>query len=386
MVLALTGVLTTKEAYAGFSNNTVVLFAGMFVVGTAMLDSGLAQSVGNYIIKKVGTNERPLLFALMLLTVFMSAFANNTGTVACLMPMVIGLCVSAKIPCSTLLMGLAIAANAGCQLTMIGTPPNMLANAALEQAGIEPFGFFEFAIIGGPITICAVAFTIFFGPKLLPHHIAKIGGDDGETEIVGTNKQRWEALIILALVISGLIIGIPGVSSSMVAVIGGLLCVLTGCITEKQAYRGIDWVTIFLFAGMLPIATALDKSGAGRMIAEFVCGFMGDNPSGMTIMAVLFLLSCGLTQFMPNTATAALLMPIGLSISEQIHASPYAVIMGITIAASCSFATPVATPPNTLILTPGGFKFMDYVKIGLPLCIISFILCVIIVPIAWPFN
>ncbi|MBO6259045.1 MAG: SLC13/DASS family transporter [Succinivibrio sp.] len=386
VVLALCGVLTTKEAFSGFSNSTVILFAGMFVVGAAMLDSGLAQAIGNYVVRKVGTNEVPLMIALMIVTIFMSAFASNTGTVACLLPMVIGICVSAKIPCSALLMGLAVAANTGCNLTMVGTPPNMLANAALENAGFPMFGFFEFTIIGGPIALCCLVFMVTVGRKMLPRHKAELGAVSSYDGPVGSSRQRWEALLILAFVIAGLIIGIPGVSPSMVAVIGALVCVLSGCITEKQAYQGIDWVTIFLFAGMLPIATALEKTGAGQMVAETVVGFMGENPSGTTIMAVLFLLSCGLTQFMPNTATAALLIPIGLSISQQINASPLAVTMGITIAASCSFATPVATPPNTLIMTPGGFHFVDYIKVGLPMCLISFVLCVLIVPVAWPFH
>ena len=367
VVLALCGVLTTKEAFSGFSNSTVILFAGMFVVGAAMLDSGLAQAIGNYVVRKVGTNEVPLM-------------------IACLLPMVIGICVSAKIPCSALLMGLAVAANTGCNLTMVGTPPNMLANAALENAGFPMFGFFEFTIIGGPIALCCLVFMVTVGRKMLPRHKAELGAVSSYDGPVGSSRQRWEALLILAFVIAGLIIGIPGVSPSMVAVIGALVCVLSGCITEKQAYQGIDWVTIFLFAGMLPIATALEKTGAGQMVAETVVGFMGENPSGTTIMAVLFLLSCGLTQFMPNTATAALLIPIGLSISQQINASPLAVTMGITIAASCSFATPVATPPNTLIMTPGGFHFVDYIKVGLPMCLISFVLCVLIVPVAWPFH
>lgn len=385
VILCLCGVLTTKEAFAGFSNPTVILFAGMFVVGAAMLDSGLAQTIGNAVVRKVGTREVPLMIALMLVTIFMSSFASNTGTVACLMPMVVGICVSARIPSAPLLMALAVAANTGCMLTMVGTPPNMLAVAALENAGFTPYSFFEFAYIGIPITLSCLLFMVTLGRKLLPHNnvnVSDIGEYNGP---VGSTKSRILALIILAFVISGLIIGIPGVSPSMVAVIGALLCVLTGCITEKQAYHGIDWVTIFLFGGMLPIATALDTTGAGKMVAETVCGFMGDNPSGTTIMAVLFLLSCGLTQFMPNTATAALLIPIGLSISAQINASPYAVIMGITIAASCSFATPVATPPNTIIMSPGHLRFIDYIKVGLPMCVLCFLLCILIVPVVWPF-
>jgi sodium-dependent dicarboxylate transporter 2/3/5 len=388
--LGLFGVLKAPEVFSGFSNSTVVLFGGMFVIGAAMLDSGLATTIGHMVVRKVGINEAPLMAALMVVTIAMSAFASNTGTVACLMPMVIGICVSAKISPAPLLMGLAVAANIGCDLTMVGTPPNMLAVAALENAGYEPFGFFEFSWIGLPICICCTLFMIFIGRKLLPHDAkAKmLGGwsDGSQQQGKGSTRKQIQALLILALVVAGLIIGIPGVPPSMVAVGGALLCVLTGTITEKQAYDGIDWVTIFLFAGMLPIATALDKTGAGLMVADFVVGLMGDAPSGMTIMAVLFLLSCGLTQFMPNTATAALLIPIGLSISARLNVSPHAVVMGIAIAASCSFATPVATPPNTLIMSPASLKFKHYLYVGLPLCAIAFVLCVLIVPVVWPFR
>ena len=385
--LAVCGVLSVSDCFAGFSNPTVILFAGMFVVGAAMLDSGLAQSFGQYVVNKVGTKELPLMAALMAVTVFMSAFASNTGTVACLMPMVLGLCLTANIPAAGLLMALAVAANTGCNLTMVGTPPNMLAVAALENAGFEPFGFFEFAIIGGPIVIGCMIFMLTVGRRILPKHLVDTSmmQDSSGKIVAGTRRQRVLALIILAYVVGGLIIGIPGLTPAMVAVSGALLCVLSRCITEKQAYAGIDWTTIFLFAGMLPLATALQKTGAGEMVANAVISIMGDNPSDLVMMSVLFLISCGLTQFMPNTATAALLIPIGLSISEKMQIFPHAVTMAITIAATCSFATPVATPPNTIIMTPAGLHFTDYIKVGLPLCLISFVLCLLIVPNVWEF-
>jgi len=171
----------------------------------------------------------------------------------------------------------------------------------------------------------------------------------------------------------------------MAAVIGAIFLVLTGCIKEQQAYRGIDWVTIFLFAGMMPVATALDKSGAGKIIADTVVNFLGAAPSPYMLTAVLFILSAGLTQFMSNTAAAALLCPIGISIANGIGVSPHAVIMAICIAASCAFATPVGTPPNTLVLGAGKYCFMDYVKAGTPLVILEGILCVALIPMIWPF-
>ena len=365
IVLAFCGILTPQEAFSGFSNSTVVLFGGMFVVGAAMLESGLAQVIGNFIVKKVGTNQSSLMIALMLLTIVMSAFASNTGTVACLLPMVIGVCVSAKIPSAPILMALAV--------------------AEIQARGLEPYGFFEFAYIGGPIALAAVLFMHFIGKRLLP----KVSADSGliaQSKVKGTHKQRVLAVLILIFVVTGLIIGIPGLSPAVVSLIAALLCVATGCITEKQAYKGIDWVTIFLFAGMLPIAHAMQKTGAGELIANTIVGLLGDNLSEVVIVSAIFFVACTLTQFMPNTATAALLIPIAMSIATKLNVSPYGVIITCAIGASCSFATPVATPCNTLILSPSGLHFKDYLKVGLPLCFIAWLLCILIIPIVWPFE
>lgn len=385
VALGIFGVLSPKEVFAGLSNSTVVLFAGMFVVGAAMLESGLAQSIGSQVVKRVGTKELPLMIALMALTIVMSSFASNTGTVACLLPVIIGICVAARIPCSPLLMGLAVAANTGGTITMVGTPPNIIAAATLESAGMVPFGFFEFAIIGVPLSIVSVLYMMTLGRKLTPKNYADMASI-GTVTSSGTPRARMYCILILIFVIFGLVFGIPGLTQEMVAVIGALACVLTGTLSEKKAYRGIDWVTIFLFAGMLPLANALDKTGAGGMIADVVVGLMGDSPSPYLFMVVLFSLSCGLSQFMSNTAAAALLCPIGLSIADKVGASPYPVIMAISIGASCAFTTPVATPPNTLVLAPGKFKFMDYVRVGSPLVVVSLLVCVLIIPMAWPFD
>lgn len=171
----------------------------------------------------------------------------------------------------------------------------------------------------------------------------------------------------------------------MTAIIGALVCVLTGCLTEKQAYSSIDWVTIFLFAGMMPVSTAMDKTGAGKLIANWAVGLMGGEPTPLIVTIVLFSISCFLTQFMSNTASAALLCPIGIAIAKQLNADPKAVVMAIAVAASCAFATPVGTPPCTLVLGPGGYKFMDYVKCGTGLMLVCFVVSLIVIPMVWPF-
>lgn len=396
IALALMGIISSQEAFSGLSDSTVVLFAGMFVVGGALFYTGLAQKIGETVVSKAGTSENGLMFAIMAVTATMSAFLSNTGTAAALLPVVVGICSVAKIPASRQLMPLAFAAGIGGIITMVGTPPNIIVNGALNKAGITPFGFFEFAWIGIPLTIATILFMMTIGKRFLPNHIIEnVGEVEQEVsadEVSNDPKKQLYSGLILGGVIVLMILGDTLKSNfginlplSLVAVVGAMLCVLTGCLGEKQAYTSIDWVTIFLFAGMMPVAGAMEKSGAGQLIANAVLGVMGSDPSPYFATAVLFILSCVMTQFMSNTASCALLAPIGIAIAKGMGADPHAVLMAIGVAASCAFGTPVGTPPNTLVLGPGQYKFMDYVKAGVPLIIVCFIVSILIIPMVWPF-
>ncbi len=384
----LLGFIPVKTVFAGLSNSTVVLFAGMFVVGASMFHTGLAQKIGTTVVKISGTGENSLMFGIMVVGAGLSSVLSNTGTTACLLPVVLGICSAAKIPASRQLMPLAFAAGLGGVITLVGTPPNIIAAGALQAAGFKPFSFFEFAYIGVPLTVAGMLYMMFVGKHLLPKK-ALDADQEIEQEIeananVNTTKQLISGAILLVVVLV-MALDLKGFTLEMAAITGALVAVLTGCLTEKQAYASIDWVTIFLFAGMMPVSTALDKTGAGKLIANWAVGIMGGTPSPMMVTIVLFLLSCGLTQFMSNTASAALLCPIGIAIAKQLGASPHAVLMAIAVAASCAFATPVGTPPNTLVLGPGGYRFNDYVKAGTGLVVVSFIVSILVIPMVWPF-
>ena len=394
--LGILGVLPSKQVYAGLSNSTVVLFGGMFVIGAAMFKTGLAEAVGLWVVNKAGTGEVKLMGAVMLVTIILSSVSSNTGTVACLMPVIIGIAQAANIPASKELMPLAVAANVGGTITMIGTPPNVIVTGALSAAGLPSFGFFEFALIGVPLSVIVLAYMLTIGRKTIPIksagamdadavEAAKKEAGAGDDDAPKSKTKMWISGLILLGVVAAMALNLKTVPLQTAAVTGAILCVITGCLKEKEAYAGIDWVTIFLFAGMLSVATALDKTGAGKLIADTVVGMMGEHPNPIILCAVLYLISNVLTQFMSNTASAALLAPIGISIAQSIGADPKPVLMSIGIAASMAFATPMATPPNTLVLGPGGFSFNDYVKVGVPLCVITFIASVIIIPIFWPF-
>lgn len=384
----LLGLIPVEQIFVGLDDPTVVLFGGMFVVGAAMFYTGLAQQIGSTVVKMCGTGENRLMFGIMAVAALMSAFLSNTGTTACLIPVVLAICANARISASRELMPLAFAAGLGGTITLIGTPPNILANVALKAAGMAElqFGFFEYAYIGIPITVAGIFYMMFIGKYLLPKEMQELESLEIEQEITAETASRSKQ-IICGLIMAGVILtmAVDIVPLEVAAVTGALLCVLTGCLTEKQAYNSIDWITIFLFAGMIPVASAMNTTGAGKLIAEATVKMLGGNPSPYLVTAVLFCLAVLLTQFMSNTASKALLCPVGIALSAQMGASPKAVLMAILIASSCAFASPVGTPPNTLVLGPGNYKFLDYVKAGSGLVFVCLIVSIIVIPVVWPF-
>ncbi|MBQ7021094.1 MAG: anion permease, partial [Phascolarctobacterium sp.] len=164
----LLGFIPAKQVFSGLSNSTVVLFGGMFVVGASMFYTGLAQKIGNTVVSLCGTGENSLMFGLMLVGTVLSSCLSNTGTCACLLPVALGICSAAKIPASRQLMPLAFACGWGGIITMVGTPPYIIAVGAMNAAGLESFSFFEFAWIGIPVSLAGMAYMMFVGKYLLP--------------------------------------------------------------------------------------------------------------------------------------------------------------------------------------------------------------------------
>lgn len=386
--LVLTKVLSVSEAFAGFINSNVILFVAMFIVGGALFETGMANEIGG-LVTKFAKTERGLIVAIMLIVGIMSGFLSNTGTAAVLIPVVIGIAAKSGFRRSRLLMPLVFAAAMGGNLSLIGAPGNMIAQSTLEPLGLK-FGFFEYAIVGFPILIAGILFYATIGFKLLPNH--ENPADDSsvfdETQDF-SQVPRWKkvmSLVILIVTLLGMIFEEQiGIKLCVTGCLGAILLIITGVISEKNALKSIDLKTIFLFGGTLSLATALENTGAGKMIADTVIGVLGSNPSPVLFTFVVFVLCCIMTNFMSNTATTALMAPICLSIAQGMGADPRAVLMACVIGGSCAYATPIGMPANTMVVGAGGYKFNDYVKSGMPLIIIATVISMIILPIAFPF-
>ena len=386
IALVVFGVLDVKTAFSGFVDSNVILFVAMFVVGGALFETGMANKIGG-LVTRFAKTERQLIVAVMAITGLMSGFLSNTGTAAVLIPVVIGIAAKSGYARSRLLMPLVFAAAMGGNLSLIGAPGNLMAQTALQKMNLQ-FGFFDYGLIGLPMLICGILYFALFGYKLLPD--ANGDADSTFNETVDFSKiPAWKqnlSLVILILTVLGMIfekqVGIP---LYITGCIGAILLVLTGVITEKQAFKSIDLQTIFLFGGTLALATALDKTGAGKLIADTVIGALGQNASPFVLLVAIFMIACVLTNFMSNTATTALLVPIGVSIATGMGADPRAVLMATVIGGSCAYATPIGMPANTMVLSAGGYKFRDYVKAGLPLILVSTVVSLILLPIFFPF-
>lgn len=384
--LVVTGVLEWQTAFAGFIDSNVILFVAMFIVGGALFETGMANKIGG-IVTHFAKTERQLIVAIMVIVGVMSGFLSNTGTAAILIPVVIGIAAKSGYSRSRLLMPLVFAAAMGGNLTLIGAPGNMIAQSGMEGIGLK-FGFFDYAKVGVPILIVGIIYFAFIGYKFLPN---KEGSDEGifDESKDFSHVPKWKqylSLVILLLTLVGMIFEEQlGIKLCVIGCIGALALMVTGVISEKDALASIDLKTIFLFGGTLSLAAALEQTGAGELIAEKVIGMLGDNPSPYILTFVIFMLCCVMTNFMSNTATTALMVPIGISIAQGMGADPSAVLMACVIGGSCAYATPIGMPANTMVVGAGGYKFMDYVKSGFPLIIIATVVSMIILPIAFPF-
>jgi di/tricarboxylate transporter len=204
-----------------------------------------------------------------------------------------------------------------------------------------------------------------------------------EAQEVPRLERTKLAALIMACVLLPVILGLTPIY--IAAVVGAALMVLTGCLTMQEAYRFIEWKAVFLIAGMLPMGIALDKTGAAKFLAEGVVSMVG--PFGpLAVLGGLVGLTFFATCFIPTAALVVLMAPIVLSASTNMGLSPHALMMGIAMAASASFMTPISHPANILVMGPGGYRFVDYLKMGVPLTLLVFAVVLFVLPFFWPLS
>ena len=573
LALLLSGLLSPKEALAGFGDPLVILIAGLFVVGEGLFRTGIAFSIGNWLMAVAGTSELRLLVLLMLVVAGLSAFMSNTGAIAIFIPVALNLATKAGTAPSRLLMPMAFAASIGGMLTLIGTPPNLVVNNQLIKEGLASFNFFSFTPIGLLILAATVVFIVLIGRALLPKDTGKQGpvhdrlslddlieayeithqlhrlrinagsvlvgktlgqallrtrygvtvigverlrrgrvvveptliqteykaddviyvvGSEAEianlikaedlqqldlreehgkivarqlglaevlltprSELIGRtlsdvrfrerhglsvlgilrmgrplkedlintrldfgdsllvgggwrqisllqgerrdfsvltipremdevaparHRAPWALAILVGMLVLMTFSLVPTVTAVLLA---ALAMVLARCVRMADAYKSINWQSIVLIAGMLPMATALNKTGGLELIVNGLVAGLGDM-GPLVLMAGLFILTSVFSQFISNTATTVLVAPIAMGAAAGLDVSPYPFLMTVALAASTAFSTPMASPVNTLVLGPGAYRFNDFVKLGVPLQLLAMVVTLLMVPVLFP--
>jgi len=199
-------------------------------------------------------------------------------------------------------------------------------------------------------------------------------------EVPRLSKAPLAALVMGSVLLPVVLGWLP---ISIAAVVGATLMVLTGCLTMEEAYRFIEWQAVFLIAGMLPLGIAMQKSGAAHFLAEGMISTIGEL-GPLAVIASLFILTALAAQIIPTAAVAVLMSPIALNTALDLGLSPYALMMTVALSASASFMSPVAHPANVLIMGPGGYRFTDYTKVGLPLTLVALMVVMLVLPLVWP--
>ncbi len=573
LALMLTGVLTPREALAGFGDPVVILVAGLLVVGATFTRTGVALDLGRWMMRMGGGNETRLLALLMLGAGLLGSVMSSTAVVAILMPVVLTVSYRSQLNASRLLMPLSFAALVSGMMTLIATTPNLVVSAELASAGAEPFHFFSFTPIGLAVLAVTVGYMLLVGRHLLPggqaappreprqtiddlwvgfglegkDHLLRVPGTsplagrtladasigsryrlrvigierslprgaellaspgpdaelhegdllvvvgeladveravaeerlehpelarervarwqrelglavvlvNPESSFVGRSLReagfrtsvglhvlglrrgkrvipafydealqpgdsllllgRWDSIarlrgdnrdfvvltlpaeledvapardkapVALAIVAGMVVLSALGVVPVVTAVLlAALAAVFTRCLDMEDAYRSIHWSSVVLIAGMLPIADALNKVGGVDLLVGGLTSAVGE-ASPYAMMTALFFLTAGMGLVLSNTATAVLVAPIAIRAAEVLGVSPYPLAMAVAIAASAAFMTPVSTPVVTLVVGPGGYRFVDFLKVGIPLLVLSWLTTLAVTPIFFPF-
>lgn len=482
-----TGVITPDQAVAGFGDPTVIFIASLFVVSYSLEATGVTAWAGQQVVARGLRKRAPLIVVISLLVAVLSALISINGAVAALIPVVVVVAVRAGLAPSQLLMPLAFAAHGGSMLALTGTPVNIIMSEAAAEATGRPFGFFEFALTGGPLVLGTIVIVACFGGRLLPsREITALPPDldayaqvlreqydlpesaelmsvrngvvevvvaprstliglhlfrgqvtpSGDLVVMGLQRAgedltgpevrlqagdtmllrgAWDhleqhtvgpdllvvdspkrlrravplgrgakrALIVLAGMV-GMLAFSPA-PPAMIGVSAALLLVASGVLTPSQAYRAVSWTTVLLIAGMMPLSTAFRTTGAADLIADLVMR-LGGHASAHLALAVLCLMTALLGQLISNVATVLIMLPIAVSLAADLQVSVLPFLMALAVAGAAAFLTPVATPANTMVMDPGGYRFGDYWKLGLPLLALFLVVAVFWVPLWWPFH
>lgn len=391
LAMVVFGIIEPADAISAFGSDTVMMVAGVIIIGNAIFETGLAEKLGASILNLpiIGGKEKRLLLIVMIIITVLSAFVSNTAAVAMFLPLVASIAQSSngKIKKKNCYMAMGIASVVGGFCTQSGSTPQMVAQEILlETDGLRGLTFFELTKIGILIAIVMFIYFLTVGYRLQERCFNFPEVPNTSTTQQKVSQSTWKQAVS-GLILVGCVIGfISGVLSfGIISLLSACACILTGCISQKRVFETMDWSTIIVLGGSIGFANGMEESGAVNLIGDALVNSFGQNGGNvLLVFGMIILLTALLSNVMSNTATVAVLAPLGIDVALKMGADPITFVIGIIIASNLAFATPIGTPPMTMVLI-GGYRFSDYVKVGGLFNIIAVIVTIFAVPLLYGF-
>lgn len=370
-LLIITGVLDVSEALAGFSNTNVAIMLCMMVLSGALMKTSLVERIVG-LVRNVGHSERALIAGFGLIAAAMSQFMNAFVAVACLLPLITGLCQQLNIKRTKVIYPVMIIALTWIFLFPVGMGASTIAqmNGYLESFGSEfRFNMMDMTIGRLPGVILNTLFCIFILPRICPDKPSVEFRDDLGREVAKStlSKPREILCYIIAVVMVVLMIlaGTIGIQVYTVAIVGASALTLFGILSEKEAFQSINFGMVFFFAAILPLSTALTKTGASDVIADAIITILGGSTNPWLISTVFVLVCFVATQFLSNTGCVQVFTPLALMVCVQLNMNPVGIMSLVNIGCCASYLTPMANPGIPLTMSAGGYSLKDCIKIGI---------------------
>ena len=395
-------VIPASSAWAAFSSDSVLLMGGMTVIGSTLFSTGVVEKIASVIEKISGSRTELSIFLLLVLGFIFSAFMNNTTVMIMFLPLLLGLIVKVQDDRffeQKYVQALSVTVGAGGMSTLVGTGVNVAASSIMEKSGYSPIGFFDFAVLGTVLLAVSLVYIYTAGSKiarklkkggyrseLVKGFISEYKQTERTPETKKTSKMLISSLIMISTVAALVTRDLHHVSIGTVGICGAMTCIISGCISFKDSLTKVSWNTLLTLGGTLGCSAALHESGGGRIIAESILNLFESSLTPASAFILLTVLSMVLSQFISNTGTVGILIPIGIAVGEQLGVNPTQIVYGITLAASCSFATPMASHIQAMIIDWGSYKFIDYIKYSGPITVIMTAVIILLIPILFPLT
>lgn len=382
VAMVICGASDFKTTFAPFASETVILTIGVMIIGAAISETGLAATIGRWIVRISKGSEVKLIVGTYLASAALSAFLTNSAVLAIFIPIIMGLSMSnSSIKAKNLIMPIAYGCVIGGASTLVGSTQQMTAQGLLEKEGLRTFEVFDFTLVGGVLVFLGLAYCLLIGRK----RGEKIwGGRKDESDYVVKSDEvshdPVKMVIVAAIFVCTVVLYITEVIPlAVTSTSAALLCIITGCISQKKAITSVNWNIVGRLGGCLGLAAALKAAGGTALISRGFQALVGDSISPFLLFCILILLVQITSQFISNSTAIMIVLPIVLAIAPGMGLNTYAYALGITLASGMALSCPLSSSTLGMSMSVG-YRFNDYCRYSIFFDIISYVTIILMVP------